>query len=608
MAERLISGIGVSPGIVIGEVRVRTRKRLVVRPRPLKEGGEGVELRRFDRAVSRTERDITRVGKQVRRRLGAASAGIFDAHLMILKDPMLVDRTRQLINEERINADFAVLSAMSEIQQAFRRVKDELFRQRLIDVEDVGRRLIEYIQSDADRRRTGARSNDELMLVAEDLSPSEAAELEALRVTAVITEKGSQTSHTAILCRSLGVPALVGMTGLLEHIKDGDLVIVDANAGELIVDPTPRTILRYTRRQRILERFNEQLAELHDQDSVTQDGHAVELSSNIELPLELDHVIRSGGKGIGLFRTEYLYLAASSMPDEEMQYREYIRAAKAVKPERLIIRTFDLGGDKQPASMKFPQEANPFLGWRAVRVSLDDPAMFRVQLRAILRASVMPNIQLMFPMISGVTQLQQVLDALEEVKAELRSEGVAFNEDIRKGIMIEVPSAVLVARELASMVDFFSIGTNDLTQYMIAVDRNNATVAHLYQSTHPAVIRSIAMTVQAAHEEGIWVGMCGEMAGDPAMTALLVGLGLDELSVSPVILPEIKMLIRQLKLDEARKLSRKVLEIGEVGKIQRVLDQDLRRRVGKDPLWRPQISKQSVKQKGGKPVKRATRN
>ncbi len=608
MAERMISGIGVSPGIVIGEVRVRTRQRLVVRPRPLKEGGEGVELRRFDRAVSRTERDITRVGKQVRRRLGAASAGIFDAHLMILKDPMLVDRTRQLIQEERINADFAVLTAMSEIQQAFRRVKDELFRQRLIDVEDVGRRLIEYIQSDADRKRSGDRITDELMLAAEDLSPSEAAELEALRVTAVITEKGSQTSHTAILCRSLGVPALVGVEGVFEHLKEGDLCIVDGNAGELIIDPTPRTILRYTRRQRTLERFNEQLAELYDQDTVTQDGHAVELSSNIELPLELDHVIRSGGKGIGLFRTEYLYLAASSMPDEETQYREYLRAAKAVKPERLIIRTFDLGGDKQPPSMRFPQEANPFLGWRAVRVSLDDPAMFRVQLRAILRASVMPNIQVMFPMISGVAQLRQVLEVLDDVKTELREQGVAFNEDLRRGIMIEVPSAVFVARELAAMVDFFSIGTNDLTQYTIAVDRNNATVAHLYQSTHPAVIRSVAMTVQAAHEEGIWVGMCGEMAGDPAMTAMLIGLGLDELSVSPVILPEIKMLIRQLNLTEARKLAKKVLEMGEVEQIQRVLDQDLRRRVGKDPLWRPKASKQSSQGKSSKGAKRSPRS
>lgn len=590
MREIRLQGIGVSPGIVIGEVRIHARKRLVVRPKPLKESEVEAELVLFEKASEKARKAIQRVARQVKRRLGADSANIFEAHLMILEDPMLSERTREIIRGDRLNADFALLTAMSEIQKAFSAVKDEFFRQRLADLEDVGRRLIEHIQTGRGRgrgRRTAAEEAAHHILVADDLSPSEAACLDTARVVALATEKGSQTSHTAILCRSTGVPAVVGVEDLLDRLKDGDSVILDGNSGLVILDPDPETMLEFSRRRRIFGEFFEGLGELRERPAETLDGHAVELSCNIELPVEIEQVRRSGGVGVGLYRTEYLFLAADTMPSEETQLREYRRAAKAVAPGRLIVRTFDLGGDKQPAGMNFPKEANPFLGWRAIRVSLDRPKMFRSQLRAVLRASVEGNVQLMFPMISGVDQLERALAVLEEVKAELRAEGHAFNEELKTGIMVEVPSAVLVADELAKRVDFFSIGTNDLTMYMLAVDRNNPTVAGLYQSMHPAVLRSIRTTVEAGRRAGIWTGLCGELAGDPAATMLLLGLGLDELSVSPVILPEIKLLVRSLKIDACRAFAETALAQCDAARIQTLCNDALREAMGDTPLWRP---------------------
>jgi phosphoenolpyruvate-protein phosphotransferase (PTS system enzyme I) len=590
MRELRLSGIGVSPGIAIGEVRILARQRLKVRPRHLAESEIEGELAHFEKACEKARKAIQKVAMQVKRKLGAESANIFEAHLMILEDPMLADRTRELIRGDRLNADFALLTAMSEIQKAFSGVKDEFFRQRLADLEDVGRRLIEHIQSGRGRSRGGRGTQagaGHYILVAEDLSPSEAACLDTSRVIALATEKGSQTSHTAILCRSTGVPAVVGIPGLVDQLKDGDSAVLDGHAGQLIVEPEAETMLESSRRRRVYGEFSESLERLREEPARTLDGHEIELSCNIELPAELDQVRRSGGSGIGLFRTEYLFLAAETMPSEETQLREYRRAAKAVAPGRLIVRTFDLGGDKQPAGMQFPKEANPFLGWRAIRVSLDRPRLFRTQLRAVLRASVEGNLQLMFPMIGGLVQLKRAKAVLEEVKAELRAEGQPFNEQLKVGIMVEVPSAVLVAEELARQVDFFSIGTNDLTMYTLAVDRNNPIVAPLYQSLHPAVLRSIRMTVEAGRRAGIWTGLCGELAGDPAATMLLLGLGLDELSVSPIVLPEIKLLVRSLRLSDCRAFAEQALALCEADRIHALCNEALKRAAGDLPLWRP---------------------
>ena len=585
MREHRIEGIGVSPGIVIGEARLHARRRLMVRPRSLAPDQVEAELRRFEKAIEKSRKGIQKVSGQVRRRLGGDSANIFEAHLLILDDPMLTGRARELISQERVNADFALLTSMSEIQRAFADVTDEFFRQRLDDLEDVGRRLIETIQSGRAARRpvpTGPH-----ILVADDLSPSEAACLDTTRVIGLITEKGSQTSHTAILCRSVGVPAIVGVDQALEQIKDGEVCVLDGNQGLILVDPDAATMLEYATRRRVFASFQKELDGLRAERACTRDGHEIELSANIELPTELIHLPNAGCDGIGLFRSEYLFLAAETMPSEETQFREYRKAARSVHPRRVIIRTFDLGGDKQPGGMVFPVEANPFLGWRAIRVSLDRPKMFRTQLRAILRASVEGNVQLMFPMISGVAELRRALEALEQVKEELDAEQVPWNRALKTGIMIEVPSAVLVADQLAGMVDFFSIGTNDLTQYTLAVDRNNHHVAHLYQSLHPAVLRGIRMTVEAARRAGIWVGLCGELAGDPVALPLLLGLGLDELSVSPVVLPEIKMLVRALHMEECRTFTDRVMEMCDAGEIQAACDTALRAQFGDLPLWRP---------------------
>ncbi|MDP2359749.1 MAG: phosphoenolpyruvate--protein phosphotransferase [bacterium] len=589
MREHRIEGIGVSPGIVIGEARLHARRRMMVRPRPLAENQVEAELRSFEKAIEKSRKSIQKVSKQVRHRLGADSANIFEAHLLILEDPMLTGRARELITQERVNADFALLTAMSEIQTAFRDVKDEFFRQRLSDLEDVGRRLIETIQN----ARVGRRAEPlgPHILVADDLSPSEAACLDTKRVIGLITEKGSQTSHTAILCRSVGVPAIVGVSGALEQVKDGDVCILDGHAGHVLVEPGQAAMLDYSVRRRTFATFQRDLDQLRGERARTLDGHEIELSANIELPTELGGLAAVGGDGIGLFRSEYLFLAAETMPGEETQFREYRKAARAVHPQRVIIRTFDLGGDKQPGGMQFPREANPFLGWRAIRVSLDRPRMFRTQLRAILRASVEGNVQLMFPMISGREELRRALAVLAQVKAELDAEGLPWNREMKTGIMIEVPSAVLVADQLASLVDFFSIGTNDLTQYTLAVDRNNHNVAHLYRSMHPAVLRGIRMTVEAARRAGIWVGCCGELAGDPAALMLLLGLGLDELSVSPVILPEIKLLVRSLRLEDCRTFTDRVMGLGDADEIQAACDEALRAQFGDLPLWRPAAPK-----------------
>ncbi|MFA7330569.1 MAG: phosphoenolpyruvate--protein phosphotransferase [Candidatus Delongbacteria bacterium] len=586
MREQRIQGIGVSPGIVIGEARVHARRRLMVRPRALAVDQVDAELRHFERAVEKSRRGILRVSTQVRRRLGADSANIFEAHLLILEDPMLTGRARELISKEKLNADFALLTAMSEIQRAFSDVKDEFFRQRLDDLEDVGRRLIDQIQSGRSHKARSQPSGPHI-LVADDLSPSEAACLDTTRVIGLVTEKGSQTSHTAILCRSVGVPAIVGVENVLEQIKQGEVCILDGNSGLILVEPDPSTMLEYSQLRRVFAGFQLELDQLTLESATTLDGHRVELSANIELPTELEHLPKVGADGIGLFRSEYLFLAAETMPGEETQFREYRKAARAVHPRRVIIRTFDLGGDKQPGGMQFPHEANPFLGWRAIRVSLDRPAMFRTQLRAILRASVEGNVQLMFPMVSGVVELRRALDFLETVKAELDAEKIPWNRELKTGIMVEVPSAVLVADELARLVDFFSIGTNDLTQYTLAVDRNNHTVAHLYRSLHPAVLRSIRLTVEAARRAGIWVGLCGELAGDPAALMLLLGLGLDELSVSPVLLPEIKLLVRALRMEDCRTFTDRVMSLGDADSIQAACDEVLRGQFGDLPLWRP---------------------
>jgi phosphotransferase system enzyme I (PtsI) len=583
MGETRFSGIGVSPGIIIGPVLVRASDTIQVQPRSLRDSEVDGELHRFRLALERTSKDIRKTLETVATRMGTESAGIFEAHLLILQDPMLLEPVEQMISRERVNADYALQQCVGTLMKQFRGLKDDYLRQRAADLEDVGRRITEQLQG---RRRRRQRTSDvPCILVAEDLSPSETAELDTSQVLALITEKGSLASHTTILCRSVGVPAIVGAEGLLDLVKDGDLAIMDGSTGRIFIHPSVRTTKRFREARQVFKEFESALGEIQTDPAVTTDGRVIHLSCNLELSSELEKVVRSGGTGVGLFRSEYLYLAARTMPSEKFQYREYLEAARTVLPHPLTIRTFDLGGDKQPVGMEFPEESNPFLGWRAIRVSLDRPRMFRTQLRAILRASELGNVRLMFPMISGVDELREALGVLESVKQELRESQIPFDEQMPVGIMVEVPSAVMCATDLARMVDFFSIGTNDLTQYVLAVDRNNRLVGRLFSSLHPAVLRSIAMTVAAGRQAGIEVGMCGELAGDPIATMLLVGLGLDELSVSPVILPEIKMLIRSMGHAEAERMAREVLALDSLEDITHLCRRTMCERFPDFPIW-----------------------
>jgi phosphotransferase system enzyme I (PtsI) len=393
------------------------------------------------------------------------------------------------------------------------------------------------------------------ILVGHDLSPSTTAQLDKKMVLGFATDIGGKTSHTAIIARSLGIPAVVGLQAASDEFDTGDYALLDGYNGTVIINPTDQTLFEYGQLSRIKASLEEKLREIQKQPTVTLDGKAIHLSANIEDQNDIEAVVAHGAEGVGLFRTEFLFISRDSLPSEEDQYKVYRQVAAALKPQPVIIRTLDLGGDKFASHLQLAQEMNPFLGWRAIRFCLAQPELFRAQLRAILRASAEGNVKLMYPMISGLDELNQANALVEKCKAELRAEKIPFDEKLEIGVMVEIPSAALIADTLAKRVKFFSIGSNDLIQYTLAADRTNEKVSHLYEPTHPAILRLIKMTVDAAHQHGVWVGVCGEIAGDPALAPLLIGLGVDELSAAPPVVPQVKYIVRRLKLSEAQELA-----------------------------------------------------
>jgi phosphotransferase system enzyme I (PtsI) len=393
------------------------------------------------------------------------------------------------------------------------------------------------------------------ILVSHDLSPSTTAQLDKKFVLGFATDIGGQTSHTAIMARSLGIPAAVGLQTVSQELESGDYALLDGYNGTIIVNPTDQTLFEYGQLAKIKASLEEKLREIRQQPAVTLDGKFIHLSANIEDQQDIEAVLTHGAEGVGLFRTEYLFISRESLPTEEEQYQSYRKVAAALKPNPVIIRTLDLGGDKFASHLQLAQEVNPFLGWRAIRFCLAQPELFRAQLRAILRASAEGNVKMMYPMISGLDELSRANALVDQCRAELRAEGLPFDEKMEIGAMIEIPSAALIADALASRVKFFSIGSNDLIQYTLAADRTNEKVSHLYEPTHPAIIRLIKMTVEAAHQHGIWVGVCGEIAGDPVLAPLLIGLGVDELSAAPPVVAQVKYIVRRLRLTEAQALA-----------------------------------------------------
>jgi phosphoenolpyruvate-protein phosphotransferase (PTS system enzyme I) len=579
--EKLLSGIGVSQGIAIGPAHLIQEKALIVKPRTIPGKEIPVELKRFEKAIERTAAAIQKIQRRADKVTPSHQAEIFDVHLSLLQDPMLVDRTRELISSQRINSDYALLQALQEYQKLFNQLGDETLQDRLADVKDVGKRLIEFIQG---RKRINPfKFKSPAILLAHNLTPSDAIHLDRINVLGVVTEMGGIGSHTAILTRAQGIPAAVGVRQLLASCTDDETIIVNGNSGEVILRPKQKTVHFYSRKQQAIVRFEDSLRELVDLPAETSDGKRIQLHCNIEMPDEVEDVKRVGSDGIGLFRTEYLFLSNNKLPGEMAQAAEYIKAAEALKPLPVTFRTFDLGGDKLPHELAAEREDNPFLGYRAIRVSLDKPRLFKAQLHAILRASSSMNVRLMFPMISTLQELLDARKLLEEAKSDLRKDKIPFDRKIPVGMMVETPAAVMISEALARHVDFFSIGTNDLTQYALAADRGNQYVSHIYHQMDPSVLRLIAITVKNGHAAGIPVGLCGNLASNPLATIILLGMEIDELSMSPSILPEIKKIVRSLAWRGIRTLSRQVLQLNSHAEVLAFAQHALQQRVEEIP-------------------------
>jgi phosphotransferase system enzyme I (PtsI) len=553
-AESVYKGIPVSAGIAQGKVFVLSRLKSAIPRYDVAEADLAQQIQRLHHALVLTRQQIIEMQAKVSLALNAKDASIFDAHLLVLEDPTLVESVTALVYANKINVEAAFHEFADKYAATLSAIDDAYLRERAADMRDVTSRIMSNLMG---HRHEGDLQDlkEPCIVVAEDLSPSEVALLDRKIILGFATDVGSRTSHAAIMARSLQVPAIVALKDASRKIKTGSHAMLDGYTGSIIVNPTDQTRFEYGQMVRRQASIEDKLREIKDLPAITLDGKRITLSANIEKASDAESVKLHGAEGVGLFRTEYLFINRDSLPTEEEQYKSYQCIAAALKPDAVIIRTLDLGGDKFLSHLQIPQEMNPFLGWRAIRFCLEEREVFRAQLRAILRASAEGNVKIMYPMISCQAELEKANALVEEYKGELSAENVPFDKNLEIGAMIEIPSAAIAADTLASRVKFFSLGTNDLIQYSLAVDRLNERIAHLYEPTHPAVVRLIKMTVDAARRQGIWCGVCGEMAGDPFLTPLLLGLGVNELSVAPSMLPRIKFLIRRLKMAEAQELA-----------------------------------------------------
>ena len=544
--EKRFQGVGVSPGIARGTIFVYRPEDATAPLRRIEESEIPGEIARFEAALIATRSQILEMQHRIAESIGAKDAGIFDAHLLVVEDRTLIDEVLRMLARDKTNVEHVFQSVANRYAKTLSEIDDPYLRERALDIHDVTGRVVRNLMG-KDSRDLSSVSTPHI-LIAHNLAPSDTAQLNRSLVLAFGTDAGSKTSHTAIMARSLNIPAVVGLHDASSQLATGDHLLLDGYNGLVIVNPSDQTLWEYGELEVKKTEVEEKLTQLRETVSTTLDGRHVILSANIELPEDLEQVKASGAEGVGLYRTEFFYLNKTELPNEEDQYAAYRKVAEAVLPHNVIIRTLDLGGDKFMSALHMPEELNPFLGWRAIRFCLERVDIFKVQLRAILRASAVGNVKIMYPMISGVDELRKANVILDECRAELRAEGLPFNEDLEVGAMIEIPSAAISADILAREVDFFSIGTNDLIQYSIAVDRLNEHIAHLYEPTHPAIIRLIRMTVDAAHAHNLWVGVCGEMGGDIALTPLLLGLGVDELSTGAALVPRVKRAVQALDI------------------------------------------------------------
>ena len=552
-------GISASQGIAYGQIFLYLESEVEIPSYQVDSDKRIDEIARFDRALLVTRQQISKIQDEVEKNLGKNEALIFDAHLLVLEDQALISETIREFETTGRNIETCFSAVSKKYIQAFSEIDDEYLRERAGDIKDVAQRVIQNLLGQAENSLS--KLVERRIVVANDLSPSDSAGIDKGSGLAIVTESGSRTSHAVIVARSMQVPAVVGVRDLTKRVRTGDWALVDGYDGIVILNPSEATLFRYGKIQSIKKSFEGRLLEANRQKAVTLDGAEVILMANIEKVDEVAQVKEYFAQGVGLYRTEYLFLNTSRIPTEQEQYLAYKAVVEGVAPNPVIIRTLDLGGDKPMASSPdmFPKENNPFMGYRAIRFCLDNPGLFKDQLRAVLMASSLGSARLMYPMISGGDELTQANAILEECKAELLARGQAFDKNLKVGAMIEIPSAAATVDLLGEQCDFFSIGTNDLIQYMLAIDRGNDRIAHLYEPAHPAVLRTLKRIVDDAHRLNVPVGVCGEMAGDPDFAPLLLGLGVDSLSMAPPSIPAVKFLVRSMKMSDARDLAKEAL-------------------------------------------------
>lgn len=567
----MLKGVAASPGIVIGKAHILKEYPIVINEQKLAADQLEAELTRLNGAIGKAKAQLEKIRDKAEQEMGADKAEIFNAHLMILEDEVFLNEIREKIQAESLSAEYALTQVVAAYTEMFQNIEDEYLRERAADIKDIGDRLLKNLlniplQSLADL-------SEEVIIIARDLTPSDTAQMNKAFVQAFATEMGGRTSHTAIMARSLEIPAVVGTVGLLTEAKPGDTVIVDGNKGVVYLNPDQETIERYEKLREEYLLYVRELKELKDLPAETKDqARKVELAANIGTPKDCAGALANGAEGIGLYRTEFLYMDRSSLPSEDEQFAAYKAVAEEMAGKPVIIRTLDIGGDKKLSYLEMPEEMNPFLGWRAIRMCLDREEILRTQLRAIMRASAYGKLRIMYPMISNATEIRKANAILAQLKADLDKEGIPYDHDLQVGIMIEIPAAAVIADLLIKEVDFFSIGTNDLIQYTIAVDRMNEHISYLYEPLHPAVLRLVKNVIDASHRAGKWTGMCGEMAGDVAAAPILLGLGLDEFSMSAVSIPRVKKVIRSLTHAEAQELARKALAAESAEEIRQLLN------------------------------------
>ena len=551
-----LQGIAASDGIAIAKVYTLTEPDLTVTKVTVEDSEK--EVSRLDDALAASIKDVELIKETALKNLGEEEAQVFDAHLMVLSDPELIGQVKDSITSNKVNAESALKEVTDMFISIFAGMEDNPYMQeRAADIRDVSKRILAHLLGV--KIPSPATIKDEVIIVAADLTPSDTAQLNRQYVKAFVTDIGGRTSHSAIMARSLEIPAIVGTKEVTSIAKDGDIIIVDGLSGDVFLNPSEEVIAEYRAKAEAFAAQQAEWEKLKDSKTYTKDGHQVELAANIGTPKDLEGVVHNGAEGVGLYRTEFLYMDSHEMPTEEDQFEAYKAVLEGMNGKPVVVRTMDIGGDKELPYLPLPHEMNPFLGYRAIRISLHEPAMFRTQLRALLRASVYGKLRIMFPMIATLNDFRGAKALLEEEKAKLIAEGVAVSDDIQVGIMIEIPAAAVLAHQFAKEVDFFSIGTNDLIQYTMAADRMNERVSYLYQPYNPSILTLIKHVIDSAHKEGKWAGMCGEMAGDQTAVPLLVGLGLDEFSMSASSILKTRSLISKLTLSDMQALAAKAI-------------------------------------------------